>query len=133
MADLSGGLRMGTFAPVAIGGVTDPDGDPVTITTTGVRQDEPLDGLGEGHTCPDAMIMDGTARVRVERAGTGNGRVYTIAFTATDGHGGTCEGSVDVCIPRGPAPNRTCTKDALEVNSLDACLGSPSHASREAE
>jgi hypothetical protein len=32
------------FVPIAIMGVTDPDGDAVTITVTGVTQDEPVTG-----------------------------------------------------------------------------------------
>jgi hypothetical protein len=31
-----------------------------------------------------------TAQVRAERAGNGNGRVYHITFTASDGQGGSC-------------------------------------------
>jgi hypothetical protein len=37
--------------------------------------------------------------VRAERSGLGNGRVYKIAFTASDGKGGTCAGSVTVGVP----------------------------------
>jgi len=39
------------------------------------------------------------AYVRAERAGGGNGRVYTIYFTATDGRGASCQGSVKVSVP----------------------------------
>jgi hypothetical protein len=38
--------------------------------------------------------------VRAERDGGGNGRVYHIDFTATDGHGGTCSGAVLVGVPQ---------------------------------
>lgn len=128
-AEFSNGRpRAGSFAPVTINGVTDPDGDPVTITMTDVTQDEPLDGLGDGHTCPDAILMNGAVKVRVERAGTGNGRVYTIGFTAADDHGGSCVGSVDICIPHGQAPDHACTKDALIVSSLGPCPSPPSRA-----
>jgi len=34
------------FVPIVIMGVTDPDGDAVTITVTGVTQDEPVKGAG---------------------------------------------------------------------------------------
>ncbi len=47
------------LVPVAIVGVTDTDKDPVTITPTAVTQDEPVDGLGDGDTSPDAMIQSG--------------------------------------------------------------------------
>jgi hypothetical protein len=112
----------GDFSPVRIGGVTDPDGDPVTITVTGVTQDEPLVGRGERRTCPDATIEAGAASVRRERSGTGNGRVYTIAFTATDNKGGVSHGSATVCIPHG-SPGSACVQDPLVVNSLASCEG----------
>ncbi len=85
---------------IAIAGVTDPDGDPVAVTITGISQDEPTNGLGDGDTAPDGFGM-GTAQpqVRAERSGAGNGRVYAISFTASDGRGGTCHGGVKVGVP----------------------------------
>jgi hypothetical protein len=124
-----GGPPNGSFAQVAITGVTDPDGDPVTITVTGVSQDEPVVGVGERPTCPDAVIENGVASVRRERSGTGNGRVYTIAFTADDGRGGVCDGTVDVCIPHNQGSG-ACVKDALSVNSLEDCGELPGRRSK---
>ncbi|HEX9626468.1 MAG TPA: CARDB domain-containing protein [Acidiferrobacterales bacterium] len=92
---------------ITLQGVMDPDGDPVTITVTGIRQDEPVNGLGDGDTSPDGFgVGTPTARVRAERSGLDNGRVYEIAFTADDGQGGTCEGTVAVGVPhdRGGQP-----------------------------
>jgi hypothetical protein len=86
-----------------------------------VTQDEPIDGIGSGRTCPDAVIEDGAVYVRRERSGTGNGRVYTIGFTASDGLGGTCAGSADVCIPHHRARDGGCVKDDRVVNSLGPC------------
>src|SRR5207244_10212250 len=43
------------FRLITISGVTDPDGDPVTIVITGVTQDEPLNDKGDGNTTPDAQ------------------------------------------------------------------------------
>jgi hypothetical protein len=78
--------------------VTDPDRDPVTITINQIKQDEPTDCTGDGHTCPDGQgIGTSDAQVRAERSGRGNGRVYTIFFTARDGRGGSCQNSVAVC------------------------------------
>jgi hypothetical protein len=92
------------FVPIAITGVTDPDGDPVTITIDSIFQDEPVMVQGSGDTAPDGQgLGTDTAQVRAERCGTkkvpGNGRVYHIAFTADDGNGGTCSGVVTVCVP----------------------------------
>ena len=80
-------------------GVTDPDGDPVSVTITKILQDEPTNTLGDGSTWVDGGGI-GTSRawVRAERSGTprvpGNGRVYEIFFTVSDGKGGTCSNSV---------------------------------------
>ncbi len=88
------------LVPITIAGVTDPDGDPVRVTVTGITQDEPTNGLGDGDTSPDGAGV-GTAQpqVRAERSGTGNGRVYAISFRADDGKGGTCTGVVTVGVP----------------------------------
>jgi hypothetical protein len=37
--------------------------------------------------------------LRAERAGTGNGRVYEVHFTATDPEGASCSGKVKVSVP----------------------------------
>jgi FG-GAP repeat protein len=106
------------FVNVTIQGVTDPDGDPVTITIDQIKQDEPTDGTGDGHTCPDgAGIGTSTAQVRAERSAHGNGRVYTIFFTASDGNGGSCQNSVTVCVPR--TNNGTCTNGGASFDSTE--------------
>ena len=84
-------------------GVTDPDGDPVSITIDSIYQDEPVDTFGDGSFTPDGQgAGTDTAEVRAERAGTeevpGNGRVYHIGFSASDGHG-VCSGEVMVGVP----------------------------------
>lgn len=90
----------GRFEPINVLGVTDPDGDPVAITITEIWQDEPTDSQGDGLTTPDALgVGTSTAQVRVERAGTSDGRVYHIGFNAEDGRGGICSGTVLVSVP----------------------------------
>ncbi len=87
------------FVAVSILGVTDPDGDPVTIKITQVHQDEPVKGEGDGNTAPDATGLDTAgAQLRAERSGNGNGRVYTITFEARDGKGGLSSGFVTVGV-----------------------------------
>ena len=84
---------------VTLAGATDVDGDPVTLRITGVTQDEPLRRQGRGDRAPDARWVAGypnRVKLRAERKGTGNGRVYRIAFTVSDGRGGTCTGLVRV-------------------------------------
>jgi len=91
------------FVDVSVLGVTDPDGDEVTITITGVTSDEPTasdPGSGGKKHNPDAYgVGTDTASLRAERSGDGNGRVYEITFVASDGRGGETVGTVRVCVP----------------------------------
>lgn len=88
-----------------ITGVTDVDGNPVTVTITGIRQDEPTNGLGDGDTAVDGQIGSGNSfAVRAERSGTGDGRVYHVYFTGTDGAGGSCTGSATIGVPHDQGP-----------------------------
>jgi hypothetical protein len=81
--------------------VTDPNGDPVTVTIDSIFQDEPVDSTGDGSHVPDGSgVGTETAEVRAERMGSANGRVYHIAFTADDGQGGVCSGEVLVGVPK---------------------------------
>ncbi len=61
-------------------GVVDPEGYAPTITASEVRQDDPVNGLGAS---PDATRVP--LRVRAERSGTGNGRVYPPAKCEDEG------------------------------------------------
>jgi hypothetical protein len=114
------------MVPVSILDVTDPDGDPVTITITSITSDEPTasdKGPGGSKHAPDASgVGTGTAMIRSERSGNGDGRVYVINFTANDGQGGECTGSVMVKVPHDQS-SEACTAidsgqnyDATEIN-----------------
>jgi len=82
---------------ISIDGETDADGDDVTITITGIRQDEPV--AGPDGTAPDATgVGSSTGSVRAERDEDGNGRVYHIFFDADDGNGGVSSGEVTVTV-----------------------------------
>ncbi|MEE8045691.1 MAG: hypothetical protein V3T49_02505 [Dehalococcoidia bacterium] len=92
------------FHAVSVEGVTDPDLDLVTITIDSIRQDEPVDTFGDGNFTPDGTgVGTATADVRAERSGSkkvpGNGRVYYIAYTASDPLDATCSGVVEVGVP----------------------------------
>ena len=103
---------------VTILGVTDPDGDPVTISIDAIYQDEPVNGSGDGDTGPDgAGIGTATALVRAERAGDGNGRYYHIFFTATDSFGNTCSGEVLVSVPKSQGRNGAAVDDGALYDS----------------
>ena len=81
--------------------ISDPDGDSVSIRVDDITQDEPVNGLGSGDTSPDGFgIGSDVAKIRAERSGKGNGRVYEIIFTASDDRGGSCESSINVSVPK---------------------------------
>ena len=101
------------FIPVGILGVTDPDGDPVTLTIGSIFQDEPVDTFGDGRFTPDGQgVGSDVAEVRAERSGTetvpGDGRVYHVGFTADDGRGGQCSGVAAICVPHDQRPGYFC-------------------------
>jgi uncharacterized delta-60 repeat protein len=103
---------------VSILGVSDPDGDTVTITITGITQDEPTHGLGQGDSGPDGFgVGSSEAKLRAERSGSGNGRVYVIQFSASDGQGGVCSGSVAVGVPHDQGKGSTPVDDGQLFDS----------------
>ncbi len=109
------------FVPVKVTGVTDSDGDAVSVRVTSIFQDEPVlqTGTGSGKTCPDGSgIGSNTALLRAERDGTeGDGRVYRVSFTATDSAGLTCDGQVAVCVPHDLGHGGSCTDNGTTFNS----------------
>ena len=104
-----------SMVPVSILGVTDPNNQAITITYSTVTQDEPVNGLGDGDTSPDAAVSGNQVLLRAERAVTGNGRVYVVHFTATDDNG-SCNGSVTVGVPI--AKNGTAGEGSQLYNSF---------------
>jgi hypothetical protein len=103
---------------VMVGGVTDPDGDPVAVRITAIAQDEPLDGAGDGSSCPDAAgVGTDTASVRAERSARGDGRAYHLRFIADDGRGGTCSGEVTLCVRHDGRPGSGCGDQGALVDS----------------
>jgi FtsP/CotA-like multicopper oxidase with cupredoxin domain len=104
---------------VTLSGATDPDGDPVTYSITSVTQDEPVSGGGDGNTAPDAQVVPGHPEqimLRSERSGNGNGRVYRITFTVSDGRGGTCSRTIFVTVPHDQ--NSPAVDSLLVFNSM---------------
>jgi len=70
-------------------------------TTLSVSSNEPQNGLGDGDTDVDWVIVDNhTVKLRAERSGKGTGRVYTITITAVDPSGNVTTSAVAVTVPK---------------------------------
>ena len=77
-----------------------------------------MNSPGSGNTSPDGQgVGSNMAQVRAEREGGGNGRVYHIGFTANDGKGGTCSGTVKVGVPHDQGKGSTPIDDGPLYNS----------------
>ncbi len=109
---------------VDVGGIIDPDGDPLTLTVIEIRQDELPTVIGSGHTCPDADgIGTAQARVRAERSGPGDGRVYYIKVRATDPRDASCVATVRVCVPHDQGHGGRCGDEGPLFSSTGPCFG----------
>jgi len=88
-------------ASVAVADVCDPN---AAFVLTSITSNEPDNGTGDGDRPHDIQGADyGTADtsflLRAERSGKGNGRIYTINYTATDKSGNTTPLQVHVVVP----------------------------------
>jgi len=64
------------------------------VTLVSITSNEPENGTGDGDTAPDIMDAafgseDYQFSVRAERAGSGDGRIYTVRYSVADGSGNT--------------------------------------------
>lgn len=100
-------------------------GEDLTVTIAGVTSNEPENGKGDGNHAPDWKITSGlTLELRAERAGPGDGRVYTITVEARDGAGNTSSATAEVTVPHdqsgGSGDGEDDTTGALKVDFAKA-------------
>ncbi len=113
------------LVPIAVRGIVDPEDDPIAVTVTGIAQDEPVDDTGDGTGCPDATgIGTGAAAVRAERSGGGDGRVYHVAFRASDPGGAFCDGAATVCVRHDNGRRTVCGDQGPLYDSTAGVCGS---------
>jgi reprolysin-like metallo-peptidase family M12B/HYR domain-containing protein len=105
---------------------------PLSAITVGVRvtSDErpEIETQGDGNFSPDAVVtgssINQVVRVRAERMGGGDGRVYLLRITATDQYNNTALKVLQVGVPaaQGPraAPLAFCAIDSRPVVGNDA-------------
>jgi hypothetical protein len=77
----------------------------VSVALTDLVSDEPENGVADGDTAPDIADAElGTPdfdfSLRSERAGSGDGRVYTATYTAQDGSDNEATDSATVEVPK---------------------------------
>jgi endo-1,4-beta-xylanase len=82
----------------------DCDQNPV-VRLVSIESNEPDDARGDGHTEPDIVgaslgTDDREFRLRAERSGRGDGRVYTITYSAEDSYGNTVFAQTTVTVPK---------------------------------
>jgi predicted extracellular nuclease len=71
-----------------------------TLTLVSVTSNEPDDGQGDGNTTNDIVIVDDyTFKLRAERSGSGDGRIYTITYRVTDACGNSTVATATVTVP----------------------------------
>ncbi|KFA91191.1 hypothetical protein [Archangium violaceum] len=109
------------FHTVTLSGKDD-YGKPFRVTIKKVRQDEPVNGPGDGNTAPDAKWVGDyrdRVQVRAERSGQEDGRVYCITFTAKDSKGKTCTSTVEVGVPHDMGGHSKPVNSGCEYDSFE--------------
>ena len=88
---------MEVVATVVVSDNLDPN--PI-ITLVSITSNEPDNGVGDGNTVDDIVIVDDFYfKLRAERSGIGTGRIYTITYMVTDTCGNSTTQSVIVTVP----------------------------------
>jgi hypothetical protein len=91
------------------------------LLITSVSSDEEENGKGDGNTVDDMVLVDcQEVKLRKERSGSGNGRVYSINVAVTDNAGNTASAICYVNVPHNKK------KDAIDdglAYSIEGCVG----------
>ncbi|MDB5197852.1 MAG: C-terminal target protein [Flaviaesturariibacter sp.] len=101
-----------------------------TVTSLSVSSNEPENGTGDGDTDNDWEIIDNHhVKLRAERAGWGNGRIYTITLKAVDAAGNSSEKAVTVTVPHDHSDlitsNRMIGKETVNIDNRFKVTASP--------
>ena len=88
------------------------------VVITRVTSDEPENGEGDGNTVDD-VVLGGcqTVKLRAERSGRGDGRVYTIYLAVSDAAGNVGAATYQVEVPKG---NKGAV-DSGEAYAVEGC------------
>jgi hypothetical protein len=103
----------------------------VALEIVRVTSDETDLAKGSGNTCHDVAITgDSAFRVRAERIGGGDGRVYTAFFTATDSTGNSTFESCEMHVPANMNPNENVVDSDCKLCVGDGCGKCPSNSAK---
>ena len=90
------------------------------VVVLSVTSDEAFDARGSGNTSPDVFIAcDGSVQLRAERAGGGDGRVYTIEYAVSDADGNTTTTTVEVHVPHDQSGRSAVAGEVVETVFAD--------------
>lgn len=79
--------------------------------------------VGDGNFSPDAKnVAIGTLRLRAERVGSGDGRVYLIVITATDAAGNTKTACHTVVVPKSPSQAHIASVNSQAAAAQAYCI-----------
>jgi uncharacterized protein len=71
-----------------------------TVELVSITSNEPDNGLGDGDTADDIVILDDfTILLRAERSAQGTGRIYTLTYKAADACGNETYATATVFVP----------------------------------
>ena len=100
---------------------TDNCGSPVITVEVFGNEDDEMD-TGDGNFSPDAKnIAPVTLRLRAERQGSGDGRVYLIVVTATDADANKTFACHTVVVPKSQGPQFGASVNALAAAAQAYC------------
>jgi hypothetical protein len=130
--EISGSLTPGVLWPanhklvevtasVQVSDNSDPEPSLVLVS---VVSNEPDNGLGDGDAANDIVIVDDFHfKLRAERSGTGDGRVYTVTYQVTDACGNTATASGNVYVPHDQPPKNPGSSPIEVVSAFVAGAG----------
>jgi hypothetical protein len=102
--------------------------DPAPALSVKVYSDEEdEEETGDGNHSPDAKFSSGALRLRAERKGDADGRVYLIVVTATDASGNTAHHCCTVVVPHSQSAAAIASVNAQAAAAKASCTanGSP--------
>ena len=98
------------------------DGALAVGVTVFADEDDEME-TGDGNFSPDARdAAPGSLRLRAERSGNGDGRVYLVVASATDGGGNSALDCCTVAVPRDHSAAAIFSVNAQAAAARDHCL-----------